>query len=309
VSQVTIERNSQSDYPTLILKETEDDFSRLNFQNVNGGVNQYWSMTGKIGTTDTTSHFRMFYGGLNPLTSDYVFSITGEKKVGIGTIDPSAKLEVFNGDLNFNSSFFLVNSLMTNFPLPPIVVKLLEVQLDRDVFVHKLGINNENPSDRLHVSATAGENAFRVTIDNTTKMRVHNNGGTSVGNNTTPPDDGLFVTGKLHVNTANGSPDYLVAINGKVICEELTMLPPGQWPDYVFDPQYHLMTLTELEEYIESNRHLPGIPSASRIASEGVHTSLLLKTLVEKVEELTLYIIAQEKRILEQEYLIKTLRN
>lgn len=69
------------------------------------------------------------------------------------------------------------------------------------------------------------------------------------------------------------------------------------WPDYVFDAEYELTPLEEVEAYISKNKHLPQVPSAADVAEEGIDLGNMDKTLLKKIEELTLYIIEQNKRI------------
>jgi len=66
---------------------------------------------------------------------------------------------------------------------------------------------------------------------------------------------------------------------------------------YVFDDTYELMPLKELESFIESFKHLPGIPNKVEVQENGINLGVMNKRLVEKIEELTLYIIELEKRI------------
>lgn len=68
-------------------------------------------------------------------------------------------------------------------------------------------------------------------------------------------------------------------------------------PDYVFDPGYKLMPAEDLRAYVEANRHLPGIPSSEEIARDGIDVSRFQMRLLEKIEELTLYNLEQQKRI------------
>ncbi len=72
---------------------------------------------------------------------------------------------------------------------------------------------------------------------------------------------------------------------------------PGGWPDYVFTPTYKLKTLNELEKYIQTNGHLPNIPSATEIEESGQDLGAIQAKLLEKIEELTLYTIDQEKKL------------
>ncbi|MBO3699528.1 hypothetical protein [Roseivirga sp. E12] len=76
---------------------------------------------------------------------------------------------------------------------------------------------------------------------------------------------------------------------------------PGSFPDYVFKPDYSLMPLDQLANYIESNGHLPNVPKAAEVEANGQDLGLIQQKLLEKIEELTLYTIKQEKRIDESE--------
>ncbi len=71
----------------------------------------------------------------------------------------------------------------------------------------------------------------------------------------------------------------------------------AKWPDYVFEPSYKLQSLYDLEAFIRQNKHLPGLPSQVVVAKEGIPMVSTQKALVEKVEELTLYVIALQKQI------------
>lgn len=67
--------------------------------------------------------------------------------------------------------------------------------------------------------------------------------------------------------------------------------------DYVFDESYNLKPLNEVETFVKNEKHLPGIPSASEMAKEGMSVSQMSNLLLEKVEELTLHMIEMQKQI------------
>ena len=69
------------------------------------------------------------------------------------------------------------------------------------------------------------------------------------------------------------------------------------WADYVFDKKYNRLTLEQVEAYIKKNNHLPNIPSAQEIQSKGANLGELQTKMMEKIEELTLYIIELKKEI------------
>ena len=80
------------------------------------------------------------------------------------------------------------------------------------------------------------------------------------------------------------------------------------WADYVFDNTYKLAPLAQVERYIQANKHLPNVPSATEIEKSGMNVGDIARLQQEKIEELTLYAIDQEKRINEQQAELKELR-
>lgn len=108
----------------------------------------------------------------------------------------------------------------------------------------------------------------------------------------------LFVTnGKVAIGTENITGDHLLYVNGGILSTQVKVSYYSNWPDYVFKPDYSLMPLDKLEEYIKANSHLPNIPSADQIKEEGIDVAQMQAKLLEKIEELTIYIIAMEKEI------------
>jgi len=108
-----------------------------------------------------------------------------------------------------------------------------------------------------------------------------------------------YMSGDLRIATTNAATGYALSINGKVACEEVLVQDMASWPDYVFKSGYNLMSLENLEQSIKENGHLPGLPSAREIETNGLHLGTMQKQVVEKVEELTLYTIEQGKLLQE----------
>lgn len=97
---------------------------------------------------------------------------------------------------------------------------------------------------------------------------------------------------ELRVGGFTGATGYALAVNGKAIAEEVRVELRASWPDYVFSDEYQLMPLEQLKKEIETNQHLPGIPSAAEMTAQGgIDLGDMQTRLVEKVEELTLYIL------------------
>jgi len=104
-------------------------------------------------------------------------------------------------------------------------------------------------------------------------------------------DGGNLLIGK----TTQSNTAYKVDVNGKVRANEIVVNTTGA--DFVFDKDYRLRPIAELEEFVKQNKHLPEIPTAKTMQQEGVGVSELQIRLLQKVEELTLYIIHQQKEI------------
>lgn len=123
-------------------------------------------------------------------------------------------------------------------------------------------------------------------------------GGMLVSDNyayATPARGDLVVQGTVRIGTEKVQTGYQLAVNGKVRAKEVRV--EANWPDFVFSPAYQLPTLPELEHYIKENQHLPEVPSAQEVAQEGIDVGRAQALLLKKVEELTLYLIAQDKKI------------
>lgn len=93
-----------------------------------------------------------------------------------------------------------------------------------------------------------------------------------------------------------------LAINGTMTCKEINMDISYAWPDFVFDPSYKLMPISALSKFIVSNHHLPGLPTAIQVQAHGYKVGEVQTQMLQKIEELTLYIISLEKRIAELEH-------
>ncbi len=185
-----------------------------------------------------------------------------------------------------------------------------------------VGINTTAPKSKLHINGdlfmNAGEgfrvfgdaNYFGEYLDGVIfEMQDGNstNGNTDGGfvfRGHTPTDNVsknwmVIKSGGL-VGIGTNTPDAKLAVNGKIHAKEVKVDLAG-WPDYVFETTYNLPTLTEVENHIQKNGHLINIPSAEKVEQDGVLLGEMNKKLLEKIEELTLYAIAQEKKILQQE--------
>ena len=117
------------------------------------------------------------------------------------------------------------------------------------------------------------------------------------------------VMSRVAINTLTPAAGYELSVDGQIICEELVVQNSAEWPDYVFAEDYYLMPLEEVEASIQKNKHLPGIPSAKKIGEAGIPIGQIQKQMMEKIEELTLHLIQQNKRLAAQATELQALRS
>lgn len=113
--------------------------------------------------------------------------------------------------------------------------------------------------------------------------------------------DGQVVIGDVPmVPWSNGAPTYKLYVETGILTEKVKVAlssDPTNWSDFVFDDDYELRDLSEVEDYIKKNKHLPEIPSTAEVHKEGLDLAQMDAKLLQKIEELTLYVIQQQKEI------------
>lgn len=107
---------------------------------------------------------------------------------------------------------------------------------------------------------------------------------------------------KGNVGIGTGNPKEKLTVNGRILAREVIVSNDIRaWPDYVFAPGYEMMSLTDLEAYVNEHHHLPDVPSAEEVEERGIGLGEMNAILLQKVEEMTLRMIEMEKRIHELE--------
>ena len=115
-------------------------------------------------------------------------------------------------------------------------------------------------------------------------------------------------SGNVGIGTTNTF-GYKLAVNGAIGSKEVVVETTSAWPDFVFEPDYDLPTLEEVEQHIVDQGHLPEIPSESEVAESGINLGEMNAKLLQKIEELTLYLIDQHKEIEELKTLTQQQQN
>ncbi|HMP91310.1 MAG TPA: hypothetical protein PKD90_00425 [Phnomibacter sp.] len=263
--RVVIAHNSTSTSPTLQLVETSTtDFARIEF--ANQANNRYWQIAGNQSSLGTASDLLNF----NHSSAGTIFTVAGNGNVGVGAAPAAGDGKLL---VNYNST--TVNPH----------IKLRESTLGD---FSRLEFTNTGAERVWHI---AGQNVAGAGTTNRSDD-ILNIWNSSRGDIMTFRGDGRV--GILTTTPANG---FALSVNGNIICTELKVALTTNWPDYVFADNYALTPLASLENFIKANRHLPGIPNAATVEKEGITVGEMQKRMMEKIEELTLYIIQQQKEI------------
>jgi hypothetical protein len=257
-----------------------------------GGADLRWYTTTDGGTSITPRHY---------------FSQNGNMGVGgfSGPGVPLGRLDVIGaGTTSGTNTFLLRNSVGDT------LVRM------RDDGRMGIGYNGSSYGRTLNMGGTginfytANETAFGGAIFPTdTSLVMWSNSGANnylvlqpswgnTGIGTYTPNAKFHVNGAQLIggNSARIAAGYSLSVDGKIIAEEVKVQLSTAWPDYVFGKNYKLLPLDELEQSINKNKHLPNIPSAAEVEKEGISLGDMNKRLMEKVEELTLYIIDINKK-------------
>jgi hypothetical protein len=233
-----------------------------------------------------------------PSFSNSSLSVSDNGNVGIGTNNPSSKLEVDTNSQNDLASVLVLkgrtsdetgtNGVMLGFQTEHAVSNLSKAGI---AFVRKGGYGTGN----LHFLVNSNIDNGQVKLSDA-KMSIISNGNVGIG--TTNPDSKLTVKGKIHAEEV-----------------KIDLAVPA---DYVFEkyytgesslkPDYKLLILTEVEKFTQANHHLPNVPSAKEIKENGLLLGEMSNILLQKIEELTLYAIEQQKENNLQSKEIETLK-
>jgi hypothetical protein len=145
-----------------------------------------------------------------------------------------------------------------------------------------VGIGTANPEQKLHVVGNSFFNG-QVGIGTVTPVAILD----IKAQNSDPA---------LIVRASDASIQFIVKANGYVEARDVLVKTGVIIPDYVFEKDYDLMSLTEVEKYISENKHLPEVPSASDVKDNGLNIAEMNAVMLKKIEELTLYVIKLQKQ-------------
>lgn len=235
-------------------------------------------------------------------TSNQMRLVIKDGKVGIGKTNPQYALDV-NGAINVSDIRVNGNSLMDKLWIP------VNAGLS---YSNSIGIGTTEPKGKMHV---VGDIVIGNDINNQ-RFIMHSRTDASGDFIQLTGDDaqgnwrwseGITLTRSGNVGIGVTNPTQKLAVEGTILSKEvLVSIDAANWPDYVFHEDYKLKELKEVEEFIKENNHLPEIPSAQEVKDNGVLVGEMTNKLLKKIEELTLYVIEQDKKIKELEEKIST---
>ncbi|KAA1239620.1 hypothetical protein [Aquimarina sp. RZ0] len=271
-------------------------------------------------------YLRDINGNLNVVARPDGKSYFNGGNVGIGTTNPSQDLEIYSsspvirlrnsadgtssyGWLEFND----VNSRMGYVGFGSTNTNHLYIMNEAggDISIPKgnVGIGTTNPSQDLEIYSSSPVIRLRNTADGTSsygwlefndvnsRMGYVGFGSTSTNHLYIMNEAGGDISmpkGNVGIGTTNPN-GWKLAVNGKIRAKEIKV--ETGWSDFVFYDNYKLPTLKEVENHIQENGHLKDIPSAEEVEENGILLGEMDSKLLQKIEELTLYTIQQEKKI------------
>ena len=226
-------------------------------------------------------------------------------KLGLGTNTPAVEIHSVDGDtptlrleqdgrmgwpsqvwdVAGNETNFFVRDVSNGSRLP---FRIRAEAPSNSLYVNNngyIGMGTQLPLGHLHVADAGAVSLVLEDSTNSSKWTVQAGGA---GNTLSLSAEG----GQAVVIDSAGN----LEVPGNVVS---TNIPEDATPDFVFGADYELMPIASLEKYIEKEAHLPGIPSAAEVSASGLNHVEFQLGLLEKVEQLALYTIAQEKRIAE----------
>ncbi|PWG78064.1 hypothetical protein [Pararcticibacter amylolyticus] len=243
-----------------------------------------------------------FLTGANSFAQTNTFPSTG--KVGIGVLNPQTELEV-NG-LTKSKELLIDNNPGSDTKPDLTSVKLITRNGEWALYTAPpaggWGVR-PNAFEVWEYPGNGGEQCCRqrFVIDKSADVSdfksvvIDRKGGLALGGYWDAGNNKLSVDGNVGIGTTD-SKGYKLAVNGDIRAKEVKV-EAANWPDYVFASTYKIPELQVVEDFIQKNQHLPGIPSASEIKDNGVNLGQINTALLKKVEELTLYIIEQNKKL------------
>ncbi|HNP20297.1 MAG TPA: hypothetical protein PKL31_17785 [Fulvivirga sp.] len=173
--------------------------------------------------------------------------------------------------------------------------EIMRIEETGNIFMNNLPLS----TTLENMMVVDGNNQIHYRDVNTLKLSPWDESGTNIS----------FTGGKVGIGTTTIPSAYMLAVDGRVLVEELKVELSEAWPDYVFEDNYNLMPLAVLKKFVKEEKHLPNVPTQASVEEEGgINVGEMNRKLLEKVEELTLYLIKENERVSAIEVELKKLK-
>jgi hypothetical protein len=256
-----------------------------------------------------------FVLGQTTYEDEYIpfFVATSQGRVGIGVMEPEHALEV-NGTIQAPSLLLTGGQLdLTGLLLDSLVIGHENTpfgQFGKKIY---FGLPGENWNDVYISRFNTGVRSTDLRVNIKNDSNFPSGLGRFVLGKTSNEDEyiPLFaVTSQGRVGIGVAEPENALDVNGIIRAKEVKIETDWvDWADFVFSEDYRLRPLSEVNDFILQHKHLPEIPSASEVKqNDGVNLGEMQTKLLQKIEELTLYLIRQEQKIEEQDATIRELK-
>jgi hypothetical protein len=296
--------------PTLTLYENNSiEYARIQMQNASG--TNFWQVGALNNNAELfNERFLIFNSRLGN-----IISVTGDGSVGIGpnNLFPGGTLDVARGTAPWGTAVFRGSNTFSYFNFGADENTYIRAgKTTSKVYVNDnhngnvvlalgggaVAIGREIPIASLDVAASPLGNSTAVFrgSQNASIFNVISTEDTYIrGGKSSSRVIIADVGASVGIGTENPDPAYKLSVNGNIRTKEVVV--QSGWADYVFAKDYPLMPLPQLEQYINRNQHLVNIPAAAEIEQNGLPLGEIQKRMMEKIEELTLYIIALNKKV------------
>lgn len=280
------------------------------FAQINNGTNTLNNNSSSTGNANNGSGPYSFSNGTGNIT-------IGANSAGIGSVNTTSGINSLALGSNNSSSgsnsitFGYQNTASNSYSLSggyksissgAYGISLGYFSKAESIFSLSIGRYVKSSNTNSHVIGTGNNASYYLdnNIPNSLMIGYNSNIPTlfispSVGNN----QIGKVGIGTTNVNCGSNCDGYSLFVIGGIKTELITVeiASTSGWADYVFEEDYKLPSLFEIEDFIKKNKHLPGVPSSEEVHANGIDLAKMDATLLKKIEELTLYIIEQQKLI------------